>query len=410
MSGIVIGALGWKRTVITFCRRPADAIWPKKPTPPSSLVLATVIVRAEVDGWRRSGECEGADGDERRSDPLQGVLSRSWSRCPGGYRRRGRAAEVLREGGEYGVEQPRRRRSGPGRRRRAPSPPPRLPIASRALAVVQVARVERDRRDPRRPGRQRRSRSCSSTSSGERRDRVPRVALDLGRARPGGRARTRAARPVDEAERDARVRGVDERALALDEQELAAPLAPSTTSRSAAPARKSETTASTAIPQPAMAMPVCPVGTNTAASPRARASRSSSSETVIFPIAQSEPTVSTIGAGTSRFSPVGTLRSGRRPAQVAQLDAVPRRRARPARRRRRGTRAGRSRRRGPWRCRSSGARATRAGSGRPGSRRRRARSSGRSGARRRRSRRSACPRASPRPAWSRARATTGRAP
>ena len=49
------------------------------------------------------------------------------------------------------------------------------------------------------------------------------------------------------------------------------------------------------------------------ASPRARAARSSSSATVIFPIAQSEPTVSTIRASTSRFAPVGTLRPvGRR--------------------------------------------------------------------------------------------------
>ena len=77
---------------------------------------------------------------------------------------------------------------------------------------------------------------------------------------------------------------------------------------------KSETTASTQMPQPAIAMPVWPVGTNTEPSPRARAARSSSSATVIFPIAQSEPTVSTIRAGTRRFSPVGTFRpsGGRR--------------------------------------------------------------------------------------------------
>ena len=86
---------------------------------------------------------------------------------------------------------------------------------------------------------------------------------------------------------------------------------------------KSATTASTEIPQPAIAMPVCPVGTNSDATPRRFASRSSSIATVIFPIAQSEPTVSTILAGTSRFSPVGTFRSRRRLAQVAQLDVVP---------------------------------------------------------------------------------------
>ena len=77
---------------------------------------------------------------------------------------------------------------------------------------------------------------------------------------------------------------------------------------------KSETTASTAIPQPAIAIPVWPVGTKRDAIPRAAAARSSSSETVIFPIAQSEPTVSTFFVGCSRFAPVGTFRSagGRR--------------------------------------------------------------------------------------------------
>src|SRR5213593_2339429 len=71
---------------------------------------------------------------------------------------------------------------------------------------------------------------------------------------------------------------------------------------------KSATTASTEIPHPAIAIPVCPVGTNTEAIPRRRASRSSSSETVIFPIAQSEPTVRTTFASSSRFRPVGTFR------------------------------------------------------------------------------------------------------
>src|SRR3954454_18327492 len=85
---------------------------------------------------------------------------------------------------------------------------------------------------------------------------------------------------------------------------------PSSTSRSAAPAMKSATTASTEIPQPAIAMPVWPVGTNSLLMPRRRASRSSSSETVIFPIAQSEPTVRTIRASSSRLAPVGTIRAG----------------------------------------------------------------------------------------------------
>ena len=82
-----------------------------------------------------------------------------------------------------------------------------------------------------------------------------------------------------------------ERALALDEEQLSPRAAPSTTSRSAAPAMKSATTASTAMPQPAIAMPVWPVGTNCDFRPRRCASRSSSIATVFFPIAQSEPTV-----------------------------------------------------------------------------------------------------------------------
>ena len=98
---------------------------------------------------------------------------------------------------------------------------------------------------------------------------------------------------------------------------------PSTTSRSAAPAMKSATTASTAMPQPAIAMPVWPVGTKTRlATPRRRASRSSSSETVIFPIAQSEPTVRTMVASTREVRAGGRREVGRRAAQIAQLDAA----------------------------------------------------------------------------------------
>ena len=68
---------------------------------------------------------------------------------------------------------------------------------------------------------------------------------------------------------------------------------------------KSATTASMAMPQPAIATPVWPVGTNWELRPRDRASRSSSIATVFFPIAQSEPTVSTVFASRRRFSPVG---------------------------------------------------------------------------------------------------------
>ena len=84
-------------------------------------------------------------------------------------------------------------------------------------------------------------------------------------------------------------------------------VAPSTTSRSAAPARKSETTASTAIPTPRSRSRSARSARTPTSSPRRRASRSSSTATVFFPIAQSEPTVSTIVASTSRFAPVGTF-------------------------------------------------------------------------------------------------------
>ena len=119
--------------------------------------------------------------------------------------------------------------------------------------------------------------------------------------------------PVVEPERHARELRVDDRSLALDEEQVAR-AAPSTTSLSPAPARKSETTASTAMPQPAIMIPVWPVGTKTERRPRARAARSSSTATVFLPTAQSEPTVRTTSAASVRFSPVGTLRSdgGRR--------------------------------------------------------------------------------------------------
>ena len=93
---------------------------------------------------------------------------------------------------------------------------------------------------------------------------------------------------------------------------------------------KSATTASTEMPQPAIAIPVWPVGTNSLLMPRLRASRSSSSETVIFPIAQSEPTVRTVRAGSSRFAPGRDVQPLRRLAQVAQRRRRGARRAAPA--------------------------------------------------------------------------------
>ena len=60
-------------------------------------------------------------------------------------------------------------------------------------------------------------------------------------------------------------------------------------------------------PPPAMACRSGRSGRMRSEGPRRRASRSSSSATVFCPIAQSEPTVATMRAGTQRFSPVGTL-------------------------------------------------------------------------------------------------------
>ena len=73
---------------------------------------------------------------------------------------------------------------------------------------------------------------------------------------------------------------------------------------------KSATTASTEIPQPAIAIPVWPVGTKALARSSRRASASSSRATVIFPIAQSEPTVRTTFAPWVRLAPVGTFSPG----------------------------------------------------------------------------------------------------
>src|SRR5881409_527177 len=61
---------------------------------------------------------------------------------------------------------------------------------------------------------------------------------------------------------------------------------------------KSATTASTEMPSPAMAIPVCPVATNAAFSPIRRSAATISSDAVILPTAASEPTVKTTVAPT----------------------------------------------------------------------------------------------------------------
>jgi hypothetical protein len=78
--------------------------------------------------------------------------------------------------------------------------------------------------------------------------------------------------------------------------------APST-SCSAAPAAKSETTASTQIPHPAMTMPVWPVATNFVETPLRRATSSTSRVAVILPMALFVPTVSATFGSTLKPSP-----------------------------------------------------------------------------------------------------------
>ena len=196
-----------------------------------------------------------------------------------------------------------------------------------------TARSLRARRRPRRRGGVEREtrhicgptgsemRSCSSTSSAGR-NRVTRAAVDLGGARPVAENERVRCGSVHEPERHAGIHRVHERALSLDEEQLSParrtlddePLGcageevghdrvdrdPPASDRDAGLARRHED----------------------GLEPRRLASRSSSTATVFFPIAQSEPTVSTIFASTSRLAPVGTL-GPRRPAKVAELDAVP---------------------------------------------------------------------------------------
>ena len=88
---------------------------------------------------------------------------------------------------------------------------------------------------------------------------------------------------------------------------------PSSLSHSQVPWTKSETTRSTAAPQPSIIIPVWPVGTKEADRPCACALRRSSSATDIFPMAQSVPTVRiTRLPGSCRRPTDVSIRSGGR--------------------------------------------------------------------------------------------------
>src|SRR5204862_293237 len=94
--------------------------------------------------------------------------------------------------------------------------------------------------------------------------------------------------------------------------------APSSTSCSAAPAMKSATTASTAVPHPSMKMPVCPVATKLVLWPRFTSASRSWSCAVILPTLQSLPTASTTSASTSaaRPSAMGRFGGGLRASRI----------------------------------------------------------------------------------------------
>ena len=128
------------------------------------------------------------------------------------------------ERGEHRVEQPvgaeahrivgDEARLGLGRRDRR----------ARAASSSSCARVERDAATfALRAGSE--IRSCRSTSSGSGEQRMARDS-PRSRSRPARWQSTKSVRrrAVDQPERDARVRGMGERALALDEQQLAAAL------------------------------------------------------------------------------------------------------------------------------------------------------------------------------------------
>ena len=144
-----------------------------------------------------------------------------------------------------------------------------------------------------------------------------------GRAsRPGrGRRRTRRAGcRAASAKRHAGISRVEHRALALDHVPMVVGAA-SGLSISAAPAAKSETTASIGIPRPAIMIPVWPVARKSTSSPRSANARAIASAVYFLPSAQSVPTV-------SRRLPV-RLQAGadrdvrRRSADVDQLAAEP---------------------------------------------------------------------------------------
>ena len=149
---------------------------------------------------------------------------------------------------------------------------------------------------------------------------------------------------VDQPERDPGVRGMDDRALTLDEQELSPALVALDDEPLRRPGDEVRDDGVDRDPPAGDRDPGLPRRNELAtASPRARAARSSSSDTVIFPIAQSEPTVRTICAGTLEVLARRAVEPVGRPAEIAKRDAVACGELAQLRVVGRGTRAGRSR-------------------------------------------------------------------
>ena len=344
-----------------------------------------VVDPDDQPGGRGTGRDERRDGAGTRREQLSHRLP---SLCgdPRGY---GPQTDPVEHGRGESAAAPKRTGSSAG----SPVSASAAAIAARAAASSSVARVQRDRDHLRRAARAARSARAASTSSASGGIGNRSSSSTNSTARPCGRARRRAVRcrGAARASRPSRRDGAASpgpRPRAARRRRAT----PSSTSCSAAPAMKSETTASTAIPQPAIAIPVWPVGTNSLAMPRRLASR------------------------------VELERDGHLPDRAVRADRAARR----SRRASGSRRSGRSGRRGGLRrsrsstpCRAassassrivgdelvqavldveavrdaapSGARATPAGSGRPGSRRRRARSSARAAAPPRPCRRSGSP-------------------
>ena len=127
---------------------------------------------------------------------------------------------------------------------------------------------------------------------------------------------------VDQPERDAGVGRVEKRALAFDEEHLPAPLdalddQPLGGARDEVGDDRVDGDPPACDRHPRLAR-----RHELAADAAARASRSSSSETVIFPIAQSEPTVRIVVAGMREVLARRHVQARRRLAQVTQLDVV----------------------------------------------------------------------------------------